>query len=122
MANYAPDHAGALADLREAGTAVTFTKKVAGTHNEAEGTFVGPTRSEVAGYAIRKNADPELYASLSLRPEVTITLLFAPNTYGEEPALDSVCRWVDGKDYTVKMTDPVAPDGNVIITTVVMSR
>lgn len=122
MANYSPDHAGALADIRAAGAPVSFVKEIAGDHDETSGTFTGPSQSVVSGHAIRKNADPELYNSLNLRPEKTLTLLFAPSVYGEEPDLDSKILWVDGKEYAVKMTDPVAPDGNVIISTVVVSR
>lgn len=115
--SYAADHASAVADLRDAGAAVTFTRTVQ-AHDEATGQ-VTPTETTIAGYAIRDTGRPDRYARLALLPSRAPTLLFAASTYGDAVALGDVVTW-GGLTYTVRDIEPVAPDGTPIVASVVV--
>jgi len=119
---YAADHAGALADLAEAGAAVTFTLAVPGTYDPATDTTTGGTSVSVAGQAIRLPGDRERYAALGLTEREAITLLFAPTTYGDTPAVGAAFTW-GGETYQVESNDPLDVDGaGPILTTIVGRR
>lgn len=119
MANYAPDHAGALADLQDAGTAVTFTRTATGYDEDGGGA--SPTDSTVTGYAIRTRGNPLRYQALGLVEAVAPTLLFVPNTFGQTPEPGDVVSW-GSVDHTVREVQPLEPDGNAILSKVVVSR
>jgi hypothetical protein len=119
--SYAADHAGALRDIADAGTAVTFTKNLPGTHAPTTGTFTTPTTSTVTGSAVRVRGDAQRYTELQLVEAEAPTLLFAPDTYGDLPELESVVTW-GGVDYTVRDINPVAPDGNAILARIIVAR
>lgn len=119
MTSYAADHASALADIKDAGAAITFTKRSAGTHDPITDTFSAPSLSSVAGHAIRTKGDAKRYESLKLTPTDAITLLFAPTTYGQRPALGATATW-EGAPVVVRDTDPVAPDGSDIVCRVIV--
>lgn len=104
--SYAQDHASALADITKAGAAVTFTPL---------------TGSAVSGAAIQDMGSAREYADLGLVQRDTVTLWFAPSTYGERPGLTSTFTWGSGS-FTVAYTEPVAPDGSAIIVKVIGSR
>ena len=112
---YTVEHAGALADLRAAGVAVTFTL-TGGTYAPSTDVETAPTSSTVTGYAIRTKGQTS-NASGSLVQAVAITLLFAPDTYGERPEVGATVAW-EGATYTVVTVQPVAPDGADIISRV----
>ncbi len=123
---YALDHASALADVRAAGAAVTFTSETPGTHDAATGTVATPTTTTVAGYAIqvkpKTDADNRAYSGAGLNPSDAPMLLFAASTYGQVPALGSSCTW-NGVRYVVRaFGDSVAPDGVAILSRVVVAR
>lgn len=117
--SYAADHAGALASVREAGAAVTFTRTVQ-THTESTDD-VSPTTSTVSGYAVRKRGVPKAYAPDTLTTTELVTLFFVPTTFGEKPVLGSVVVWASVK-YRVKYLESLEPDGTSIASTVVVAK
>lgn len=116
---YVSDHKGALADVKDAGAAVTFTL-VTNTYDAATDTSTSET-STVQGYAVRVNGDPKRYEALGLVEADAPTLLFVPTTFGEEPPLSARVTW-GGVSYTVRDVAPLAPDGNSILSRCVVSR
>lgn len=123
---YAGEHRSALADIRAAGAAVTFTKVTPGTHDSATGLFGAPTTTTVAGYAVqvrpKSDRDRRAYEATNLTPSDAPMLLFAASTYGDAPPLGATCRW-NGRVYTVRaFGDEIAPDGVPILTRPVVSR
>ena len=121
MATYAADHAGALADLAEAGAAVTFALTLPGTYVESTDTFSGATSASVAGQAIRLPGDRQRYEALGLTEREAITLLFAPTTYGQTPVVGATFTF--GSDtFKVEAVDPLALDGTTLLATVVGRR
>lgn len=120
MTKYAADHAGALADLTEAGAAVTFTRTTPGTYDAATDTHTAPVTSSVTGSAIKVSGRPKKYEALGLKESEAPTLLFAPTTYGSLPALGASVTF-GGTTYTVRDVDSVAIDGTAIIAYVVVA-
>lgn len=118
MGIYAPDHAGALADIREAGAAVTFTR-VATTYADATG-LVSLVTTTVAGYAVRIPGEPSRYARGGWTLSTMPTLLVGTTTFGDVPAVGDTVVW-GTTTYTVRDTEPLEPDGTAIISTVVVS-
>lgn len=121
MTKYAPDHAGALADLAEAGSAVTFTFATPGTYTASTGLFSGETTTTVTGAAIRVTGNPLRYQALGLTQTEAPTLLFAPTTYGSLPVLGASVVF-GGVTYTVRDVEPLALDGTALLANIVVSR
>lgn len=105
--------------IRTRGTAVTFSLPGI-SYTESTGATT-PSTSSVTGYAIEVAGDVKEYSALGLKVENTMTLLFRPDTAGEDPATGSVASWASA-GYTVKSTDTLAPFGTALETRVVMSR
>lgn len=103
MSVYTTDHAGALADVRAAGAAVTCTG------------------SNVSGYAVRTKGDPTRYERLKLVESEAPTLLFVPSTFGGTPALNDLVTF-GGTQYAVTDIDTLAPDGTAILHKIVVAR
>ena len=118
---YEADHAGALADVTEAGAAVTFTNASPGTYDAATGVWVTPVETTVTGYAIRTRGNPDDYRELSLVESKAPTLLFTPDTFGEVPDLGYTVVW-SGTTFTAKMVTPLEPDGNAILARIVIGE
>ena len=118
---YAPEATSALADIKAAGAAVTFTQTVPGTYDPATDTWTSPSAVTVAGYAIRVKGNPIRYQALELIQSESPTLLFAPTTAGSLPAVGSAVTW-NSIAYTVRDVEPVAPDGQPIIARIIVSR
>lgn len=126
---YAADHASALADLKDAGSPVTFS------FQQGDGTYLADLDFEtyagpvtVSGYALRVKGEPRKYEMRSdgLAPQSTTqqevaTLLFCPATLGEEPALDMLVPW-GGHTFRVTAVDPLEPDGSAILMRVKVAR
>ena len=113
---YTADHADALASIREAGAAVTFTTRTA-THAPTTGLFTTPTTSTVTGYAMRVKANREqedAYRTAGIVSDRVVALLFAPTTYGSLPTLGATVTW-NGESLTAKGVTPVAPDGTALL-------
>lgn len=121
MTAYASDHAAALADVRTAGTPVTFTVTTQGAQDPATGFFPNPTVSTVAGFALRVKGDPQRYRDLGLTESEAPTLLTVPSTYGGTPALNASVTF-GGQTYTVRDVEPLAPDGTAVLCRVVVVR
>ncbi len=115
---YATEHASALADIQAAGASVVFTLAVA-TYDAPTDTQT-TTNTTIAGAAIQVKGSPEQYAALSLTDLSPATLLFAPTTLGDKPALGATVPW-GGSTQTVKSVDPVALDGSAILARVVIA-
>ena len=118
---YATDHAGAVADIRDAGAPVTFSRTTPGTYNATTDTYTAPKTTTVVGHAVGTRGDPVRYQALSLVELAAPTLLFAPTTYGELPALGSTVTWA-GIVHTVRDIQPIAPDGTAIIARIIVER
>ena len=121
MSQYTADHAGALADIREAGAAVTFTTSSPGTYDAATDAFTTPVTSSVTGAAVQISGKPFKYQALGLIASHAPTLLFAPTTYGQLPALGASVTW-GSATYTVRDVESVALDGTAIIAYVVVAQ
>ena len=124
--SYASEHRSALADIRAAGAAITFTLTKPGTHNPATGSAGASSTVSVSGFAIEvkklSERDHRAYQHASLTPGEAPMLLFAASTFGDVPPLDSKCNW-GGVDYHVRaFGDRVAPDGTPILTRPIIAR
>lgn len=119
--SYTDDATGALADLTDAGASVTFTQQTPGVYDAATDTFTGAATVTVAGSAVEIPGDPDTYAALELVLLQARTLLFSASTYAALPALGASVTWGSAV-FTVRSVDSVAPDGNAIISTIVVAR
>lgn len=119
--SYADDATGALNDITDAGASVTFTQQTPGVYDAATDTFTGAATVTVAGSAVEIPGDADVYAALELVLLQARTLLFGASTYGAAPALGASVTW-GGAVYTVRSVDGVSPDGNAIISTIVVAR
>jgi hypothetical protein len=118
---YAADHTDALADVSASGASVTFTLTQQGVYDEATDTTPLPVADVlVTGSAIETKGSLFAYQALNLVAAKARTLFFVPTTYGEVPALDSLVDW-GGVTYAVKNVRPIAPNGDAIAATVVVS-
>jgi hypothetical protein len=121
---YAQEAADALADLQEAGAAVTFVGAIPGTagvYDPATDTWsVGTPATDAPGIALQMPGDPATYRALSLIELNPITLMVAASGLGItlHPGMPLV--WA-GKAYTIRTADPFAPDGTPIYWDVVGS-
>jgi hypothetical protein len=121
MTKYASDHAGALLDVTEAGSAVTFTRTNPGTYDATTDTYSSPSTSTVTGDAIQVAGNPEQYKALELIESEAPTLFFTPDTYGQLPELGDTVVW-NSVTYTVRAKQPIAPDGTAIAARLVVAR
>jgi hypothetical protein len=113
MSVYAEDHASALADVSEAGAAVTWSQTTPGTFDATTETWTTPVTTSCAGYAVEDEGDPQEYRDLELIAMNPATLLFTPSTFGDKPALGMTGTWA-GATKVVKKIRPIQPDGNAI--------
>lgn len=116
---YASDHAGAYADIAEAGAPLTFTRETPGEYDEATGLWSEPTTESVRAVAIeivpRRNQDSEAYRAATMNRTSHRLLLAAAATYGEIPGPGWGCVW-GGKAYSVAtLLGSTAPDGTAIL-------
>ena len=118
---YTADHAGALADLQEAGAAVTFSRSTQSSYDPETDVEVAGAATTIAGQAIAARGDPERYRELGLVRQDTVTLLFAPTTYGGTPLPGDTVTW-NSVSYTVRDSEPIAPDGSTIIARLICSK
>ena len=118
---YTSENADALADVRDAGAAVTFTLGSPGTYDAAADQWTSPSTTTVAGHAIHTRGNPETYRDLGLVEAEAPTLLFVPTTFGEVPDLGYRVTWASVV-YTVKQVQPLMPDGTVIMARVVVGK
>lgn len=121
MATYDQDHASALLDLTEAGASVTFTHITPGTYSASTDTWTDAVDASVSGHAIRTRGNPIRYQALNLVQSESPTLLFAPTTYGQQPALGSTVTW-DSVSYSARDVEPLEPNGTAILSRVIVSR
>lgn len=121
MTAYAADHAGALADVRAAGAAVSWVLTSPGTQDAATGLYTGGVVSTVTGAAIRTQGDPLRYRELGLIETEAPTFLFAPDTYGDLVPLGAQMTF-GGQTFTARDVEPIAPDGTAILCRVVAQR
>lgn len=118
--SYAPDHASALADVKDAGIAVTFTLTGQGTYNPATDTTTPGPDVVVTGWAVEKKGSLFTYQALGLVVAKSRTLFFVPDTYGALPPLSAIVSW-GGANYAVKNVAPIAPNAVAIGATIVVS-
>lgn len=113
--------------LEEFGAPVTFRRER--RVEDPETGLSQASHAEVSGVAMRVKGDPLRYQALGVVEIDTVTLLFAASTYGDEVRPGDTVRWpgspilpTEGRPYTVRDVDPVAPDGHAIISRVTVSR
>ncbi len=114
MSVYTEDWPDALADIAEAGAVVTFSKTTPGGYNSADGTFTTATTTTCAGKAIKTKSLPKKFEGTGMVVNDPVSLLFAPDTFGDEPTLGMQCTW-SGTVRTLKWFDVLAPDGYTIL-------
>lgn len=114
MSSYAAEHEGALADVAAAGTAVTCTL-VSETRSDTTDAVTATTTTTVTGWALGVKGSEKRYADLGLIAQAKATLLFVPDTPGQEPPIGASIAW-GGTTYTVRdVHDRVAPNGDMIL-------
>ena len=122
---YKAEHASALADIRDAGTAVAFTRTLL-IYDETTDSSTATTTS-IAAYAMQVRGKPETYRALSLVESAAPTLFFAPVDYELHAGLDEFVKpgdqvtWAE-QVYTVKDVSPLAPDSVVITARAVIAK
>lgn len=120
MSSYTEDHADALADVAEAGAAITFTLARPGVEDPATGTFGSGSVSIVTGQATDAGKDNlTRYLALNLVVAKARTLFFVPDTLGELPELDSSATWGDAT-YVVKDIKPYEPNGVALFAEIIV--
>lgn len=115
---YAAEAAGAYADVKDAGAAVTFTRTVPGTYDASTDTFTAPSTSTITGYALQVAGDPDVYRALSLVESSCPTLLFAPLPIDGTPKVGDTVVW-GGTTFTARAVKVLAPDTTTILARVV---
>jgi hypothetical protein len=121
MANYAPDHAAALADVADAGADADFTFENPGTLDEATGLYTSASTTTVSGKAIQTKGESKTYDRLGLKQSEAPTLFWVPDTLGQLPLPDYRITW-GSRNLVVRDVDPIAPDGTALAARVVVSR
>ena len=124
--SYAADRASAYADILAAGGALVISRTIRGAE-ASDGTFGADTDTSLNVAAMAKRNDPTRMRDLGLSHANAITLLTAPSTDGVA-AMTSA--WVmpgdtlpwNNETYTVRDVQCVAPDGTVIVSTLVAER
>jgi hypothetical protein len=119
---YAAEHASALADVTDAGAAITFSKGVVTGYNSATDTMPSPaqTPTTVAGFAIESEAKRSYDAGTRVQRD-TRRLFFVPSTFGALPLPGATCTWASTAFVTGDV-EPIALEGEVIAAYVEISR
>ncbi len=105
---------------------VTLTR-VTQTYDAATDATTSATTT-ITGSAVRVRPrsifEWEQYKALSLIESDAPTLLFTPDTYGDEPKVGDTVVWPEtgGETYTVKAVNPIAPDGVLIAARIVVAK
>ena len=115
---FLPDHARALAQIKDAGRPVTFTEDQRVYTFETGLSTI--SQINIEGHAIRTRGNKKLYERLALIERDTVSLLFAGNTFGEFPTTGMRVDW-GNVDYITRWIQRIAPDGGTIISKVVVS-
>jgi hypothetical protein len=111
--SYAAQTAMALRLIRAKGATVSFARTMTDSYDPATDVDQ-PYTVTCTGSAVRVRGDARQYAALGLVQSDAATLLFAPDTAGEIPPLESTVIF-GGAQYVVRATNPVAPDGDAIV-------
>ena len=117
---YTADHAGALADVADAGAPVSFAFTSPGTE-QTDGTFSSGTTTTVNGQATEEGGDAEEYRRLSLAPSAAPRLFFVPTTEGDTPAVGASCTW-GGTAYIARSVKAYRPAGLTLFAYVIIAR
>ncbi len=121
MSGYAAEHADALAEAREAGARIVFTR----TTRTPDATTGQPGPSvtvTISGYAVGlSKGDPATYEKLGLTLSAAPSAMVVCDTYGDVPPDQAACEF-GGKPHTVAAVAPFAPDGRAIYSTCVLER
>lgn len=104
---------------------MTFTLTTPSAHDAGSDTFGPAVTADCPGWAIEVKSDEKDFRLLGFEPGEIIakrpaTLLFAPATYGELPALGASVTWA-GAGRAVMGILPLRPDGVVIMARVVIT-
>jgi hypothetical protein len=110
MSVYTEDHASALADVAEAGAAVTFTHTTPGTYDATTDTHATPTTSSVTGSAVQADAS-QLRRAGELIAAGNAVLFFTPTTRGQLPSAGDAITWASASQTVVKTFGEIDPDG-----------
>jgi hypothetical protein len=118
---YAAEHAGALADVTDAGAAITFSKGVVTGYDSATDTIPSPqSTTTVAGFAIESEAKRSYDAGTRVQRDAR-RLFFVPSTFGALPLPGATCTWASTA-FVVGDVEPIALEGEVIAAYVEISR
>jgi hypothetical protein len=106
--------------------ATTITRTVPGTFDPETERWTSPSTTTIAGSAFQRRANVQRYAALGLSLATDIALFFTPSDYELRSHTDEFARPGDtvswnGKTYTVRAVETVAPDGIVIAATLYVS-
>jgi hypothetical protein len=114
----------ALAAIAKKGAPVLFPGAIAGTaghYDEATDTTTpGSAATDATLRAVQIEGDPDRFQALKLILSNPVTLLIAAKDASITPAPGMAMIWA-GTKYTVRDVEPLAPDGNAIIWTVIGS-
>ena len=98
---------------------MTFSLELEGTYDALTDAFSSPSIVTVEGHAVAIPGDPEKYDELELVSTEAVTLIFVPNTFGEQPKLGSTLEW-NGEEKTIADTTPIRPTGQLVAAQVVL--
>lgn len=82
---------------------------------------VTPTVTTINGTAMKTRGNPKRYEELKLRMTEAPALLWVPETYGDTPLPGDTLTW-NGKKFTVRDVDALAPDGVTILAKLIVSQ
>ena len=116
---FGSEHERVLKDLEKAGRPAIFTE-TARVYTPETG-LSSISQITVSGHAIRTRGNKRQYEKLGLVERDTVSLLFAPTTFGEVPSTGMKVDW-GNFDYIVRWVARIAPDGGAIISRVVISK
>lgn len=120
MADYSRLHARTLRKMRKRGARAVFTSLANSLYNPVTDRFGSGPGPRVEGYAVEVPGDLTEYAELGLIQSEPVTLMFAPTTYGETPALGTVVTWA-GKGRTLRAIRPIRPAGVLVAARLVLT-
>lgn len=121
MSKYDAEASSALADITDAGAAVTFSRGGGQVYDPATDTWSGGSSTPVTGQAIQVKGNPDRFAALSLVLVDPVTLVVAAYGFGISPRPGDTMLWA-GVTYTIKDVEPTGPDGAAIVYRITGSR
>jgi hypothetical protein len=119
MSIYAATATRTLATIKKKGAPVVFDGAgTPATYDPLTDLWSGGSPAQATGSAVQVPGDPDQFRALSLVLVNPVTLLVAASGLAIVPVPGNTFTWA-GTKYTVRHSEPVAPDGVPILHTVI---